>query len=104
VPEGHAEANRVTVSTAYEDGSVWLMVSDTGAGIPADLQGRLFDAFVTTKDEGLGLGLAVTRQIVERHGGRIEIQSDGGGTCMIVEFPSRVLCQDDGTPLPLDGA
>ncbi|MCZ6464163.1 MAG: hypothetical protein O7A09_07460, partial [Proteobacteria bacterium] len=37
VPEGHAEANRVTVSTAYEDGSVWLMVSDTGAGIPTDL-------------------------------------------------------------------
>ena len=76
-----------------------VTIGDTGAGIPTDLQGRLFDAFVTTKDEGLGLGLAVTRQIVERHGGRIEIQSVGGGTCMIVEPMAADALEDNLNPV-----
>jgi signal transduction histidine kinase len=94
IPEGRVHDNRVTVSTAYEDGSVWLVVADSGSGIPEELLPRIFDAFVTSKEGGTGLGLAVSEKIVTHHGGRIEVQSDRRGTRMIVEFPPAALCDD----------
>jgi signal transduction histidine kinase len=67
-------AREVTViARAAEDGSpfVEVAVRDTGPGFPAELTGRLFAAFATTKQDGMGLGLSISRSIVEAHGGRI---------------------------------
>jgi two-component system sensor kinase FixL len=58
--------------------AVVVAVSDTGRGIAADQLPRLFDAFFTTKKDGLGLGPAIARSIVDAHGGRIWAE-DGRG-------------------------
>ena len=61
-----------------DQGEVTISVQDTGPGIEQQSMTRIFDAFVSTKDKGTGLGLALSRMIVEFHGGRIIAQSDPG--------------------------
>ena len=73
-----AEERQVTVRTRRVDGAVEVAVSDIGHGIPSDRLARLFDAFFTTKKEGLGLGLAIVRSIVEAHDGHIWAEDHGG--------------------------
>ncbi len=58
------------ISTRPEGGEVMVSVSDTGVGIPADKLEEIFNAFVTTKAGGTGMGLAISRTIIESHGGR----------------------------------
>jgi len=67
----------VTVSTTYleEDGLVAVTVSDNGLGIPQDLLDRIFDPYFSTREGGIGLGLAISQRIVEEHGGTIECSS-----------------------------
>ncbi|HKZ05940.1 MAG TPA: ATP-binding protein [Methylomirabilota bacterium] len=72
------EERRVTVRTRRLDAGVEVAVSDTGRGIPAERLPKLFDAFFTTKADGLGLGLSIARSIVEWHGGRIWAEDHGG--------------------------
>jgi C4-dicarboxylate-specific signal transduction histidine kinase len=76
------ERRRVRVQTIPSDGAVEIVVSDTGHGIPPDQLGTLFEPFVTTKTEGLGVGLSIARSIVEAHGGQIAATNnrDGGAT------------------------
>ncbi|MHB8171637.1 MAG: two-component system sensor histidine kinase NtrB [Thermincolia bacterium] len=65
-----------------------LIIRDDGPGIPENLLSKIFNPFVTTKAEGTGLGLAVTKRIVESHGGTIEVESQiGSGTVFIIEIP-----------------
>jgi len=61
----------VVVSTAYSGDSVEVAVSDTGGGISPAMEQKLFTPFVTSKARGLGLGLAISRSIIENHGGRL---------------------------------
>lgn len=65
-----------------------VQVHDTGAGIPADVLSRIFDPFFTTKTAGSGLGLAVSRELLRKHGGDIQVESQvGTGTSVVLEFP-----------------
>jgi signal transduction histidine kinase len=68
----------LVVSTARDDGLARLSVQDTGTGFAAADAERLFDAFYTTKPEGMGIGLSVSRSIVERHHGRIRGAANQG--------------------------
>jgi len=61
----------------YGDGAIVVSVQDSGPGIDPDRLDTIFDAFVTTKSFGMGLGLAICRMIIERHGGELTAQSDG---------------------------
>ena len=71
-----------------ESPAVQLSVSDTGAGIPPELQSRVFDHFFTTKDQGTGLGLAIVHALVEAHQGRIDVESSSGhGTSFVITLP-----------------
>ncbi|MBW1644889.1 MAG: response regulator [Deltaproteobacteria bacterium] len=68
---------------------VAIAVRDEGQGIPAELQGHVFDPFFSTKETGSGLGLSVTHAIVSRHGGHIEVSSEeGAGTEFVVYLPA----------------
>jgi len=68
----------VTVG-AMAPGLVEISVADTGTGIPADLQQRVFDPFSTTKAAGIGLGLSISRGIVEAHGGQLRAENNDSG-------------------------
>ena len=81
---------RVTIATSRAGDQVEIRVTDTGSGIPADRLSAIFDDFVTTKRRGLGLGLAITKRIVEQLNGTIDVQSEvGRGTAFILRFPAR---------------
>ena len=81
---------RVTVSTARVGNHVEISVTDTGSGIPADRLAAIFDDFVTTKRRGLGLGLAISKRIVEQLDGTIAVDSEvGRGTAFTLRFPVR---------------
>ena len=64
------------------------MVSDQGQGIPEDAQPHIFDAYFTTKPDGSGLGLAVSREIVANHGGALEFASGPSGTTFNLVLPT----------------
>jgi nitrogen fixation/metabolism regulation signal transduction histidine kinase len=65
----------IAVGVAAEGGGIALSVSDNGPGFPADVMGRAFEPYVTTKPKGTGLGLAIVQKIVEEHRGRIRLEN-----------------------------
>jgi signal transduction histidine kinase len=78
----------VTGRVAGDGQRLRIEVIDTGPGIPPDQIGRVFELFFTTRSSGTGLGLAVAKKIVERHGGTIAAESgSGGGARFIIELP-----------------
>jgi PAS domain S-box-containing protein len=80
----------LTVETERGDcGQVLISVSDTGAGLRAEIADKIFDAFFTTKPQGSGIGLAISRSIVESHGGRLWATSRAGsGATFLFTLPS----------------
>ncbi len=78
----------VNVSIRRRDGSVVLMVSDNGPGIPEEIRKKLFEPFMTTKTRGTGLGLSIVKRLCDAMGGKIEIESSAGsGTAVTITFP-----------------
>jgi two-component system NtrC family sensor kinase len=80
----------ITTSFGHEPNQVSVVVRDDGSGIPPEILPRIFEPFLTTKEtgRGVGLGLAISHSILERHNGNIEVQSETGrGTTFTVTLP-----------------
>lgn len=85
MPDGGEIAVRVAKAAG---GGADILVEDRGPGIPEELRATIFDPFITTKEQGTGLGLAVTRDIVEAHRGMIACEArEGGGTTFRIHLP-----------------
>ncbi len=80
----------LTLKTNFDtlEHKVRISVSDTGLGIPPYMADRIFDAFYTTKDSGIGLGLPVSQRIVTEHGGDIRVYTKGYGSTFSIDLPS----------------
>lgn len=75
----HDKGGELTVaSQRTKDGQLMISVSDTGVGLSSDAAERIFDAFFTTKPQGTGMGLSISRRIIAAHGGRLWESSDTG--------------------------
>ena len=78
------------VAAYARDSQVSVAVKDTGTGMDASALARIFEPYFSTKDAGTGLGLAIARNAVEEHGGRIDVESvTGEGTTMTIVLPVR---------------
>jgi len=87
--EAAPSGGEVALAAAAADGGVEIAVADSGPGVPPELRARIFEPFFTTRPRGTGLGLAVARQIVEAHGGRIEVgERTGGGARFTLRLPA----------------
>jgi signal transduction histidine kinase len=79
---------RVIIRSMRKDDQAVIEIADTGSGIPPERLGTIFDDFVTTKKQGLGLGLALSKKMVEQLGGTITVVSQVGvGTTFTMRFP-----------------
>ena len=79
---------KLVVASRPVDGSAEVIFSDSGRGISRDIQERIFEPFFSTKEGGTGLGLAVSRQILQAHGGTIRCESKpGSGTTFVIRLP-----------------
>ena len=87
---------RVRSRAVAEDHVMEVSIADTGVGIPREQLSKVLDPFFTTKEKGTGLGLSVVYGVVERHGGRLSIDSEpGAGTTVTIRLP---LVSADGRP------
>ncbi len=81
----------LVVRTARDEAGVAIEVADTGPGISDEIAGRLFEPFVTSKANGMGIGLSISRRIVEAHGGSITAsRNEAGGATFRVSLPAAV--------------
>ncbi len=81
------KGGKIEIELQKRGSEVLLRVTDTGCGIPKDVQKRIFDPFFTTKKKGTGLGLAIVHRIVEAHQGRIKVESSPGKTSFTITLP-----------------
>ncbi len=101
-----AESNAAVASIDQHAGrdcaaTLTITIADNGRGIAAELGDRIFDAYVSTKETGLGLGLAICRRIVESHGGEITAGNrPEGGAIFTVRLPTHVPSDPQGAPCP----
>jgi signal transduction histidine kinase len=92
-------------SQRVKDGELLISISDTGVGLPSQQPEQIFSAFFTTKDHGTGMGLPISRSIIESHGGRLWATSNSGrGASFHFSLPSeiasrRTLARDAARPL-----
>jgi signal transduction histidine kinase len=86
--EAMGQGGELTAATENCNGRLKISIRDTGAGIPAENFGQIFDTFFTTKKQGTGLGLAIARRVINDHHGLIEVQSEvGRGSTFSITLP-----------------
>ncbi|MDD2500396.1 MAG: ATP-binding protein [Geobacter sp.] len=84
------ELGTITVQTWSDSSSVFVAISDTGCGMPEEVQRRIFEPFYTTKEvgKGTGLGLSISHEIIKKHGGQLTVESEvGKGTTFTICLP-----------------
>jgi len=82
------DGGKLTVSARLSGNQILIEVEDTGSGIPPEIQEKIFDPFYSTKEEGTGVGLAIVKQVIEEHGGKVRVKSQvGKGTKVTVFLP-----------------
>jgi CheY-like chemotaxis protein len=89
--DGWDGTRRLTISSHSAEKQVYLVVADTGPGVPQEIRTRVFEPFFTTKSSkgGTGVGLSLCLNIVASHGGQIRIEdTPGGGATFIVQLPA----------------
>jgi signal transduction histidine kinase len=87
--DGEEQSGQLTLSVKRTDHKISVAISDTGAGIAPEHLSKVFDPFFTTKMTGAGLGLSITKKIVDEHHGSLEIDSrPGQGTTFTVTLPA----------------
>jgi signal transduction histidine kinase len=98
--EAMPDGGQVRIAATMESGSAIIRVEDTGPGIPAEIRSKLFQPFVTAgKRNGLGLGLALTRETVLEHGGEMWVESEPGrGARFIFRLPGATVSQAHTVP------
>lgn len=89
--EAAGRGGRLRIEVADENGHTIVRVSDSGPGIPAGMEERLFEPFMTMKPEGIGLGLAVARQIAHAHQATLTYRRQDGATSFELSFPAESL-------------
>jgi C4-dicarboxylate-specific signal transduction histidine kinase len=98
---GDSHMRVISISSAVADGTVRVAFSDTGAGIPPELEPRIFDPFFTTKEvgAGTGLGLSIIYGIIQDHAGTISVDNQpGSGVTFTIELPAfAAAAEDDAT-------
>ena len=83
--------SRLTGTGAHERPGIAVDIIDNGPGIPKERHRQIFEPFFTTKRGGTGLGLALSLEVISRHGGQLMLKSplaEGRGTCFTVELPT----------------
>jgi len=89
--KGTADGGELTIKSEIGDGQLLISVSDTGVGLPPEQADQIFRAFFTTKDNGTGMGLPISRSIIESHGGRLwATGSSGRGATFQFTLPATV--------------
>ncbi|MBI3930866.1 MAG: HAMP domain-containing protein [Chloroflexi bacterium] len=82
------EGGKLTIVTRQRDEFLEVAIADTGYGIPQEAMGKIFDPLFTTKAKGVGLGLAVSKSIIDRHQGYIAVESEvGKGSTFTIKLP-----------------
>lgn len=95
--EAMSSGGKLFVTTAMSQDMVMLAVEDTGVGIPLDIRDKIFSPFFSTKDKGVGLGLAQIHKIVGELGGRVDLVSmEGVGTKVTLYLPPILAVEDSG--------
>jgi signal transduction histidine kinase len=92
------EGGRITLRIGVEEGGVLVSVEDTGVGIPEENLSRIFTPLFSTKAKGVGLGLTISKQIVEAHGGEIILKSEvGTGSTFTIRLPlKQIVIESEG--------
>ncbi|MBG0773214.1 two-component system sensor histidine kinase NtrB [Oleidesulfovibrio alaskensis] len=93
--EAMPRGGSLTVRTGMKQRGIFIQVEDTGTGIPEEIRENVFSPFFSTKDKGAGLGLAMTKKLIEEMGGAVELQTAEGKGTSVTLFLQPLLTVDD---------